>query len=94
MEMNVGCGRVVETQGIAIQKRSNLSPVVSTVQISTYSYSYIGGTKRRLDRDRETGHFLKSHYLRVAVMHTAASVIADHVTSTSDNLKWSGNTKL
>ena len=58
--------------------------VGSIVQISTYSYSYIGGTKRRL-YDRGTGHF---------VMHTAASVIADHVTWTSDNLKWSGNTKL
>ena len=41
---------------VANQKRSNLNLVVCTVQISTYSYSYIGGTKRRL-YDRETGHF-------------------------------------
>ena len=66
----MGYGRFVETQGSCQSQRSNLYLVVSIVQISTYSYSYIGGTKRRL-YDRGTGHF---------VMHTAASVIADHVT--------------
>ena len=52
----MGYGRLFETLGSCQSKRSNLYLVVSTVQISTYSYSYIGGTKRRL-YDRETGHF-------------------------------------
>ena len=54
--MNVGYGQLVETKGSSQSRRSNLYLVVSTVQISTYSYSFIGGTKRRL-YDRETGHF-------------------------------------
>ena len=61
--------------------RSQLSKVVYKASCLDCQDFYIGKTKRRL-HDRKTEHF------KGITSTCLASAIADHVTSTGQNLKW------